>query len=178
VGARSTGRGWFESRPIGIVLRLYRLPILLYRVNLGWLLGHRSLLLTHRGRKTGLLRQTVLEVIVYDPATRESVVISGYGDRADWYRNITVEPALEAQTGRERYVPAQRFLTPQENVAAIVEYERRHPLPGRIFARIFDYPLGGSEAARRDFARSMRLVAFRPQPRHPAHRQPPLKARP
>lgn len=77
MGARSTDRGWFESRPTGFVLRLYRLPILLYRVNLGWLLGHRGLLLTHRGRKTGLLRQTVLGVIVYDPATRESVMLSG-----------------------------------------------------------------------------------------------------
>lgn len=178
MGTRSTGHGWFESRPTGIVLRLYRLPILLYRVDLGWLLGHRGLLLTHRGRKTGLLRQTVLEVMVYDPATRESVVLSGYGERADWYRNITAEPALEVQSGRERYVPAQRFLAPEENLAAIVEYERRHPIAARVFARIFDYPLGGSEEARRDFAESMRLVAFRPQPRHPAHLQPPLEARP
>ena len=125
---RSTGRRWFDSRPTGIVLRLYRLPVLLYRLDLGWLLGHRGLLLTHRGRKTGLLRQTVLEVIVYDPAARKSVVLSGYGERADWYRNITTEPALEVQTGRERYVPAQRFLAPEETLAAIAEYERRHPL--------------------------------------------------
>lgn len=178
MGARSTGRGWFGSRPTGIVLRLYRLPILLYWFNLGWLLGHRGLLLTHRGRKTGLLRQTVLEVITYDPAARESVVLSGYGERADWYRNITAAPALEVQTRRERYVPAQRFLAPEENLAAITEYERRHPLAARVFARVFDYPLGGSEAARRDFAESVRLVAFRPQPRHPAYRQPPLEARP
>jgi hypothetical protein len=83
--------------------------------------------------------------MVYDPATRESVVLSGYGERADWYRNITAEPALEVQSGREHYVPAQRFLAPEENLAAIVEYERRHPIAARVFARIFDYPLGGSE---------------------------------
>jgi F420H(2)-dependent quinone reductase len=57
----------------------------------------------------------VLEVIRYDPATRESVVPSGWGERSDWYRNIKASPALEVQTGGERYVPVQRFLAPDEN---------------------------------------------------------------
>jgi hypothetical protein len=57
------------------------LPIYLYRLNLGLLLGHRFLLLVHRGRRSGLLRETVLEVILYEPATRESVVLSAWGRR-------------------------------------------------------------------------------------------------
>ena len=40
------------------------MPIYLYRLDLGRLLGHRFLLLVHRGRKSGLLRETVLEVIL------------------------------------------------------------------------------------------------------------------
>jgi hypothetical protein len=41
----------------------FRLPIHLYRLDLGWLLGHRVLLLSHRGRKSGLIRATPLEVV-------------------------------------------------------------------------------------------------------------------
>ena len=140
----------------------FRLPVYLYRLDLGWLFGHRLLMLTHRGRKSGLLRQTVLEVISYDPATGECVVVSGWGGKAQWYRNIAESPALEIKTGRERYVPSQRFLTTGEGYAVLVSYERKHPYALKMFARLLSRPLNGSEAALRDFAESVRLVAFRP----------------
>ena len=154
---------WLRSRPSGALRLVFRLPIYLYRLNLGWLIGYRGLLLIHLGRKSGLLRETVLEVLRYDPATRESVVLSGWGEKADWYRNIGVTPALEVQTGGERYVPEKRFLAPEENHTEITDYERRHPLAMRIFARVFGYPLGAMESVRREFASSLRLVAFRPR---------------
>lgn len=124
-------------------------------------------MLTHRGRKSGRLYQTVLEVVRYDSATRESVVLSGWGARADWYRsNIEASPALEVRTACDRYVlPQQRFLTLQENQAVISEYARRHPLAFRFLARAFGYPVGGMETERRKFAESLRLVAFRPKNR-------------
>lgn len=149
-------------RPAGALRLAFRLPIHLYRLDLGRLLGHRCLLLIHRGRKSGLLRETVLEVVRYDPARRESVVLSGWGEKADWYRNIRASPALEIRTGAERYVPEQRFLAPEENHAVIREYARRHPLAYRLFARLLSYPLDGTEGERRQFAKSLRLVAFRP----------------
>jgi hypothetical protein len=46
-------------------LRYFFAPVSLYRLHLGWLLGHRFLLLTHTGRRSGLRRQTVLEVMEY-----------------------------------------------------------------------------------------------------------------
>jgi deazaflavin-dependent oxidoreductase (nitroreductase family) len=139
------------------------LPIYLYRLDLGRLLGYRFLLLVHRGRESGLLRETVLEVVLQDPATRESVVLSAWGERADWYHNIAATPALEIRTGGLRYVPEQRFLAPEENHAVLADYGRRHPLAFRVFARVFGYPLDGTEAARREAACSLRLVAFRPR---------------
>ena len=148
------------------------MPIYLYRLDLDRLLGHRFLLLVHRGRESGLLRETVLEVLLHDPVTRESVVLSALGEKADWYRNVMATPALEVMTGGLRYVPQQRFLVPDENHAVISEYGRRHPLAFRVFARVFGYPLDGTEAARREAARSLRLVAFRPPllPRRAARR--------
>jgi deazaflavin-dependent oxidoreductase (nitroreductase family) len=155
---------WLGSMPPSGGSRLaFRLPIYLYRLDLGRLLGHRFLLLVHRGRRSGLIRETVLEVLLYDPATRESVVLSAWGEKADWYRNIRATPALEVRTGGQRYVPEQRLLAPEENYAVLADYGRRHPLAFRVFARVFGYPLGGTEAARREVARSLRLVAFRPR---------------
>jgi deazaflavin-dependent oxidoreductase (nitroreductase family) len=139
------------------------LPIYLYRLDLGWLLGHRFLLLVHRGRESGLLHETVLEALLHDPATGESVVLSAWGEKADWYRNIETAPALEVRTGGRRYVPEQRFLAPEENHAIICDYRRRYPLAFRVFARVFGYPLNGTDAARREFACSLRLVAFGPR---------------
>jgi deazaflavin-dependent oxidoreductase (nitroreductase family) len=162
-GCRGPSLHWFKAKPSGILRLAFRLPIYLYRLNLGWLLGHRGLLLIHQGRKSGLLRETVLEVIRYDPATKESVVLSAWGEKADWYRNIKATPAIEVRTGGERYVPEHRFLAPEENYTEITEYERHHPLAVRIFAQMFGYPLGGTERARREFASSLRLVAFRPR---------------
>lgn len=158
-----------RSRPTRALRLAFRLPIYAYRLNLGWLLGHRGLLLIHRGRKSGRVYQTVLEVVRYDPATRESTTLSGWGERADWYRNIKASPALEVRTGRERYVPEQRFLAPEENHAAVSDYARRHPLAFQFLARAFGYPLDGTEAERRTFAESLRLVAFRPRRERISH---------
>lgn len=155
-----------RSRPTGILRLTFHLPIHLYRLNLGWLLGHRFLLLTHSGRKSGRIYQTVLEVVRYDSATRESIVLSGWGKRADWYRNTEASPALEVRIGHERYVlPRQRFLAPEEDQAVISEYAHHHPLAFRFLARAFGYPLDRTEAERKQFAESLRLVAFRPKNR-------------
>ena len=41
-------------------------------------------MITHRGRKTGRIRQTILEVAHYDLVTREYVIGAAYGSRTDW----------------------------------------------------------------------------------------------
>jgi F420H(2)-dependent quinone reductase len=54
-------------------------------------------------------------------------VVSAWGEEADWYRNLQKSPAVEVRTGRERYKPLQRFLSPEEAYAEHAGYERRHP---------------------------------------------------
>jgi deazaflavin-dependent oxidoreductase (nitroreductase family) len=159
-GSRRSSR--FRSNPTGLLRHAFRLPIYLYRLDLGWLLAHRFLLLTHKGRKSGRVYQTVLEVIRYDPFRQETVAVSGRGEKSDWFRNISASPALEIRTGRERYAPKQRFLTPEEVYKEIVDYERRHPWAVRIVPPLLGFKLDGSDAARRSFADSLRMVAFRP----------------
>jgi hypothetical protein len=54
---------------------IFKLPLLLYRLRLGWLLGKRFMLLTHVGRRSGKVRRTILAVLRFDEQTKEI-----YGD--------------------------------------------------------------------------------------------------
>ena len=74
-GSRGRSLQWLKSKPAGALRLALRLPIYLYRPNLGWLFGHWGLLLIHQGHKSGLLREKVLEVALYDPNSRESVAL-------------------------------------------------------------------------------------------------------
>jgi deazaflavin-dependent oxidoreductase (nitroreductase family) len=164
----------FETPPSWPLCLLFLAPNWLYRLGLGPLLGHRVLLLTHRGRKSGRIYRTVLEVAHYDPRTRESIVGSGWGTRADWYRNIRANPPLEVQTGGDRYVPTFRELSQEDNFGIVEDYMRRLP----PFARPLAYRLGldaeGSEAERRAHAARLLLIGFRPR-RGPARSWPRLR---
>jgi deazaflavin-dependent oxidoreductase (nitroreductase family) len=138
------------------------LPKYLYRWHLGWLLGHRCLMMTHIGRKSGRRRQTVLEVVHYDPSTQECIVMSGYGAQSDWYRNIQIRPAVEVQVGRQHYAPQQRILTPEETLAILREYQRVHPRLFRGFMRFLGYPYDGTDDGLRALSHALRGVALRP----------------
>lgn len=150
-----------RSKPSGILRLAFKLPTLLYRFNLGGLLGHRFLLLTHRGRNSGELSHTPLEVIRHDTSTGESIVTSAWGEKSDWYRNLKKSPAVEIHTSRRRFVPSQRFLSQEETYAEMAEYEKHHPIAAKLLSRWLCYPLDGTESSRRRFADSIRMVGFR-----------------
>jgi len=92
-----------HRRPYGIYKWLANAPRWFYRLGLGWVFGHHMVQITHRGRKSGVLRRTVLEVLQYDQQTREVLVMSGWEGKTDWYRNIERESALEVRIGRVHY---------------------------------------------------------------------------
>jgi len=154
-----------RARPNLLLRAVFRLPRWLYDARLGWIFGHRALLLTHQGRKSGLLRETALEVIRYDRASQTSIVISAWGERSDWFRNIRHRPALQVETGGRRYVPEQQILTTEEAVHELELYIVEHPYAARILERVFGFQITNGDEQRRAFAASVRMVAFRPAAR-------------
>ena len=141
-------------------------PGWLYRSGFGWVLGRRFLSVSHRGRKSGKVRETVLEVAVYDPEIEESIVASAYGTRADWYRNLQAQPALRIRTGRSSYVPEQRMLTAEEARAAAAEFCGRHRLEARMAPRALAAIGAVDEGAFEDpvaLLASLPMMAFRPK---------------
>jgi deazaflavin-dependent oxidoreductase (nitroreductase family) len=144
---------------------LFKAPVWLYRAHLGGLLGDRFILLIHRGRKSGHLYRTALEVVHYDPRTRESIVCSGWGTRADWYRNITAGQPVAVETRGHRYDnPSFRTLQPDENYWIVDDYMRRMPSVARPLAHRLGLVVPGPEDARRAHSRRLLMVAFRPRP--------------
>lgn len=148
--------------PRGLARLAYRLPIGLYKIGLGGLLGKRFLLLTHIGRKSGLERKTVLEVVRYNKATSTFVVAAGFGPGSDWYRNIGANPQVTIQCGRERLQMVAHFLTPEQSGEELVDYARRHPQAMRELSKFMGYQLDGSEADIRANGQTLSMIAFTP----------------
>ncbi len=151
------------SRPTGLLKLGFTLPRYLYRWHLGWLLGHRCLMMTHIGRKSGRRRQTVLEVVRYDPSTQECIVMSGYGAQSDWYRNIQLRPVVEVQIGRQHYTPRQRMLAAEETYAILSEYRQQHPWLFREFMQMLGYSYDGTDESLHTLSHALRGVALRPE---------------
>jgi deazaflavin-dependent oxidoreductase (nitroreductase family) len=106
---------------------LVRAPILLYRAGLGFLFGSRLLMLEHVGRTSGARRFVVLEV-VERPGRDEYVIVSGFGPRAQWYRNILAEPMVRVSCGFRRGLLARATpLSDDESAAALRRYAEAHP---------------------------------------------------
>lgn len=126
---------------------LVRAPILLYRCGLGGLLGRRVVLLTHVGRRTGRRRQVVLEVVGRGEAAGSYLVASGYGSRAQWYRNVLADPEVTFQVGRRPRDGRARPLQPAESGRHLAAYARRRPRAAAALMRLIGHDVDGSPAA-------------------------------
>ena len=146
---------------------LFRVPVYLYRFHLGWLFGHRCLLLTHIGRRTGLRHQTVLEVVEYRSPGPEVVVVNGFGRNSDWVRNIEERQGEEVTVGSQHFAASHRFLGEEEAVEVIRNYEHRNRFIGPIVRKGLSWLLGwqyhGSAAERAMLVKQLPLIAFYPR---------------
>ena len=149
--------------PRGLRRLLFRLPIWLYRLGLGWVLGQRFLLLNHVGRKSGRVRQTVLEVAGHDEETDTYLVAAGFGPRSDWYRNLLKTPEVTIQVGRRRLPVLAEPLSPVESGEAMVDYARRHPMAVQGLLRVLGFTANSEADYRRLGQEAVPFVAFRPR---------------
>ncbi|HTQ35196.1 MAG TPA: nitroreductase family deazaflavin-dependent oxidoreductase [Stellaceae bacterium] len=154
------------ARPNRAIRWLFRLPVCLYHWRLGWLLGHRFLLLIHTGRRSGRRHETVLEVMEYRAASREAVVMNAFGRNSDWRRNIEARPGAEIIIGREQFLATHRDVEPEEAAAVVAGYERRNRLMAPIVRLglrwLAGWPYRGTDADRQRLVAQLPLIAFRP----------------
>lgn len=145
-----------------LMVPIFKLPLILYRLHLGWLLGQRFMQVIHVGRRSGKVRRTVLAVLRFDRTTREILVVSAWKG-SDWYYNIQVSPALRVETGFVRYVPVQRTLSPEEITDAFIDYRRKHPIFSRMICRIPGWKWDSTYEEFHEIAQTLHGVAFAPK---------------
>lgn len=141
---RSDPPAWLV-RAAGAALRtrwFVRAPIGLYRRGWGRLLGDRLLMLEHRGRSSGLVRRVVLEVVGH-PRHDRYLVVAGFGERADWLRNVRAHPGVRVSTGRLRSAPATAHeLEPEAVSESLARYRSEHPLSWALLSSTMEQSLG------------------------------------
>jgi len=120
----------------GLLRLLLRIPLVLYKLRLGWLLRSRFLLFINTGRKTGLQHCTVLEVLRSENQ-HCYVVASGWGEHSQWFKNIQVTPDVEIEVQGERRKASARRLSEQQAEQELCDYARRHPLACRRIGSLF-----------------------------------------
>ncbi len=107
-----------------------RLPILLYRLGLGFILGRRLVMIEHLGRSSAQRRFVVVECV--DRTDSVVRVVSGFGRSAQWYRNIAANGVAFVSSGGLRRVPATpRLLTQEETDVRLQDYQAAHPVAWR-----------------------------------------------
>ena len=156
-----------RNRRLNSVLRLlFHAPVVLYRWRCGWVFGNRFLLLIHVGRRTGLRRRTMLEVIEYRPDCPEAVVMSAFGPKADWLLNIKAGTGAEIIIGSRRFAAVWRFLGEDEAANAVIGYQARNwvvaPIIRFALSRFAGWRYDGSDEHARRLVAQLPVVGFRP----------------
>ncbi|MFV8175509.1 nitroreductase family deazaflavin-dependent oxidoreductase [Mycolicibacterium peregrinum] len=142
--------------------RLVRAPIWLYRMRAGALFGPRMMMLEHIGRTSGARRYVVLEV-VGRPNPHTVVVASGFGAKAQWFRNIAVNPQVRVWLGSHRPVAATAHVLDQQAVdQALADYRTEHPKTWEQFKLVLEETLGQPIT---DTDAPLPMVELRVQPR-------------
>jgi deazaflavin-dependent oxidoreductase (nitroreductase family) len=119
-------RSWVEKMPYpsGLMKWLYKTPILLYRLGLGFLIGRLFMIMTTVGRKSGQPRRTAIEFHEYKG---RRYVFSAWGTKADWYRNIEVNPTITIQTRRGAESVLARRITSDAELAEAFAFAMSNP---------------------------------------------------
>lgn len=122
--------------------RLVRSPTWIYKARAGALFGSRILMLEHIGRKSGAPRYAVLEVVDH-PAPDIYVIASGFGRKAQWFRNIEANPRVRVYAGSHAPRRATaRVLGQQEADRTLDAYRSRHPRTWERFRPVLEDTLG------------------------------------
>jgi len=97
---------------------MFKWPVQLWRLGLGPVIGRFMVLISHTGRKTGLTRRTMTELHVVNG---KKYAPSGFGRRAQWYRNIEADPRVTIQTADGAESVIARRVTDDDELLSLMD---------------------------------------------------------
>jgi deazaflavin-dependent oxidoreductase (nitroreductase family) len=150
-----------KNKPKGLLRWALRAPRWLYHAGFGWLLGERFLLLRYTGRKTGLARETIIEVVDHDREQDTYYAASGWGAKSDWFLSIRASPEVQIQVGKRKMTARAYILDLEEAARHLCLYAKHHPAAFRELSKMMvGKTLQGTNQECMDFARSIPVIAF------------------
>lgn len=156
--------GGARSLPVRGIVRLLRAPAKLDRPGLRWALRLCSpypiLVIEHRGRRSGRIYRTPLELLAGEMDER-MLVLPLFGYHSDWYRNV-VAGGLVAGSIRGRRGPLDwERADLDEARAALDGYRRKHPVYTRVLLGIIARLNGLPDVSTDHLAQRLPMVAMR-----------------
>lgn len=119
-------------------------------------------MIEHRGRRSGKLYRTVVEVVGRSPDKAEWFVVSGFGTRTDWYQNLTAGGLEAIWLGSRRVQARIRFPDDTEAGGILSRYERAHPGTARRLLDHLGLSYDGTDSGRIAMMAELPMVAFEP----------------
>jgi deazaflavin-dependent oxidoreductase (nitroreductase family) len=109
---------------------VFKSPLLLWRMGLGPLLGRLFMILTTRGRKSGLARHTPVEYFTINGRIHAMAA----WPQSDWYRNLLANPHVTIQTSAGSQSMLARRVTSDVEWQSMLDYIAANPARQRIWA--------------------------------------------
>ncbi len=122
---------------------LFKIPVLQYKLGMGWMIGKYVLLLTTIGRKSGKPRHTPLEY-EYDEENDRYRIAAGWVGNTDWFKNLKVNPKVQVQVGRRKFITVAEIASDEEVAKFMMGASKRHPRMDQTWNRWSDKPVDGT----------------------------------
>jgi deazaflavin-dependent oxidoreductase (nitroreductase family) len=145
---------------------LLRAPLWLHRLGLGVVLdAFNFMILTTRGRKSGVPRATPLE---FRRHGKKYYAIAAWGARSQWYQNLRSDPLVTLQQGGQSFSALATPVTQQAEALLVLHLFRRpNPLVyDAILARLANASTLDARTMP-DLSGQYTIVRFDPQPGAP-----------
>jgi deazaflavin-dependent oxidoreductase (nitroreductase family) len=124
-------------------------------------MGKRFLMIEHRGRRSGKLYRTVIEVAGRHPDKHEWIAAAGFGPKSDWYLNLQAGTLEAVWIGSRRHAASARFLEPGEAGDVMDAYEQTHPRTAQALLKGMGVSYDGTDEGRIEMMSQIPMVAFR-----------------
>jgi deazaflavin-dependent oxidoreductase (nitroreductase family) len=118
-----------------ILRKLYRAPILLYRLGLGKLFGKYVMIISTIGRKSGKVRRTPIE---YYRSGDMTFAISGFEKTPQWYKNLKAHPYVTLQNNQGTQAMLARRPNTAEEWLAVLDYIKASPITNMVIPDVVD----------------------------------------
>lgn len=114
-------------------------------------------MLEHRGRKTGQIRRTILEVVANHPDA--VYVAAAWGAEAQWLKNVMADPRVTFYLGTRKYETVAEMVSDEQALQLMKEYAGEHPqVLDRLAAFMLESPGKTPEEQARQVAEEVPMV--------------------